>query len=488
MHNETLYRLLALAVLALSAGPIGAAVVLGFFFGESPCVLCWAQRTGMVLVALTGLFILRYGPRPRYVGLGVLIAAHGLYMGTRHSSLHVWRDVGQGFAAEILGAHTYVWSAFIFWVAVVLMGLLLISMQDGAARAERRDLGTLGRAAAALFLLAAGGNVVQAFMSTGPPPYLGQSDPIRLSSNPRDWVWSLEEWQPAPISWRGRYAVEKPSLAGLESDARKGPLAGPPTLAVKRQAQMPPLNAPVADLAYEATTDRFLAVTERHGVYVLDGSLGRILRHTVVDPAFSVDLGRFAGAAFVDAQTVATIADNKSYVVLRENGAADARANFRYFLESFDRFDEVSRGRFGTVRARMMYVQALAYDATRDSFYTLTVPNRRHKRLVVSRFSRKDMTLSEEFLPALGAGSGLALAGEGRSLDEYYVTGLAAEAGRLWAVSAAFSTLLALDPAAREVTGAWRLEGVAAPVGVAVTGEELLVAGADGRVFVFPRP
>ena len=488
MRNETLYRLLALAVLALSAGPIGAAVVLGFFFGESPCVLCWAQRTGMILIALTGLFILRYGPRPRYVGLGVLIAAHGLYMGTRHSSLHVWRDVGQGFAAEILGAHTYVWSAFIFWVAVVLMGLLLLVMQDGAARAERRDLGPLAKLAAAVFVLAVAGNVAQAFMSTGPPPYMGQSDPIRLSADPRDWVWSVEEWQGASITWRGRYDVEKPSLAGLESDARKGPLAGLSGLAVKRKAQLPPLNGPIADLAYEATTDRFLAVTGRHGVYVLDGTLGRVLRHTVVDPAFSVDLGTFAGAAFVDAQTVAALGDNKSYAVLRENDRADARANFRYFLESFDGFDEVSRGRFGTVRARMMYVQSLAYDATRDSFYTVTVPSRRHKRLVVSRFARKDMTLSEEFLPGLAAGSGLALEGEKRSLDEYYVTGLSAEAGRLWAVSAAFSTLLALDAASHEVTGAWQLDGVVAPVGLAVTGQELLVADVDGRVAVFAKP
>jgi disulfide bond formation protein DsbB len=268
MREGTLYRLLALAVLALAGGPIGAAVVLGLFFGESPCVLCWAQRTAMVLIAMTGLMILRFGPRPRYLGLGVLIAAHGLYMAARHSALHVWRDVGQGFAIEILGAHTYVWSALIFWAAIVLMGLLLAATPDGAARAARRDLGPLGRAAAAVFVLAVAGNAVQAFVSTGPPPFLGQSDPVRLSLDPRHWVWSFEEWRPVPLSWRGRYDVEKPGLAGLETDPGRGPLAGLPPLAVKRRTRLPTLDGEVADLAYEPTDGRFLAVTARHGVYV----------------------------------------------------------------------------------------------------------------------------------------------------------------------------------------------------------------------------
>ena len=118
--RNALYTPLTLAVLGLVVGPIGIAVfVLGFGLGDSPCVLCWAQRTGMVLIALTGLFVIRFGPRPRYIGLAVLLAGFGLYMGLRHSSLHLWRDVGQGFSAEILGAHTYTWSMFIYWVSVV---------------------------------------------------------------------------------------------------------------------------------------------------------------------------------------------------------------------------------------------------------------------------------------------------------------------------------------------------------------------------------
>ena len=95
------------------------------------------------------------------------------------------------------------------------------------------------------------------------------------------------------------------------------------------------------------------------------------------------------------------VGENKSFVVLRENDKADADRNFRFFLESFDRFDEVSRSRFGTVRARMMYTMSAAFDPASKSIYTVTVPNTKVKRLVVSRFDRRDLTLSEEFVPAL---------------------------------------------------------------------------------------
>ncbi len=130
MKREPLYTILACAVLALTVIPVGGAVfVLGFIRGDSPCVMCWEQRTAMVLIALIGLFVLRYGPRPKYIGLAVLVGAWGLHMGTRHASLHAMRDVGQGFSVEILGAHTYVWAAFIFMVCIVMMGVLLMSLK-----------------------------------------------------------------------------------------------------------------------------------------------------------------------------------------------------------------------------------------------------------------------------------------------------------------------------------------------------------------------
>jgi disulfide bond formation protein DsbB len=485
--RNALYTPLTLAVLALVVGPIGIAVfILGFGLGDSPCVLCWAQRTGMVLIALTGLFVIRFGPRPRYIGLAVLLAGFGLYMGLRHSSLHLWRDVGQGFSAEVLGAHTYTWSMFIYWVCVLMMGALLLVLKDGEAASEARRLRPLERVTLWLFLVAAAGNAVQAFASTGPPPYMGQGDPIRFSFNPANWVWSLEEWAPSPVSLRGRWAIEKPDVALASIDPAANPLANAPVLPASRRANVAlPLDGPITDLAYEAGTDRFLLTTEK-GLYITDGSFGRVLRHTVVDTGFSVDLARFAAGAFLASDTVLAVSENKSFVVLREHDNADAAANYRYFLASFDKFDEVSRSRFTTVRAKMMYVMSAAFDPATDSVFTVTVPNARVKRLVVSRFDRRDMTLSEEFTPVLAPGSGLAFRSEKGSLDSFYVSGAAFANGKLYVISAAFGALLAIDPQARAVVSACTIPGLERPVGLAIKGSEAFIVDAGGGLTIVP--
>jgi hypothetical protein len=485
--RNALYTPLTLAVLALVIGPIGIAVfVLGFGLGDSPCVLCWAQRTGMVLIALTGLFVVRFGPRPRYIGLAVLLAGFGLYMGLRHSSLHVWRDVGQGFSAEILGAHTYTWSMFIYWVCVLMMGAFLLMVKDGEAARDVRRLRPLERTTLWLFLVAAAGNAVQAFASTGPPPYMGQGDPVRFSFNPGNWVWSLEEWTPSPASLRGRWAIEKPDVALATVDPSASPIANVPVLPAARRSNLSlPLDGPITDLAYDAAGDRFLVTTEK-GIYITDGAFNRVLRHTVVDTGFSVDLARFAAGAFLGPDTVVAVSENKSYVVLRESDKADAAANYRYFLASFDRFDEVSRSRFTTVRAKMMYVMAAAYDPATDSVYTVTVPNARVKRLVVSRFDRRDMTLSEEFTPALAPGSGLAFKTEKGSLDSFYASGAAFADGKLYVISAAFGTLLTIDPQARTLVSAHSIPGLGRPVGLAIKGSEAFIIDAAGGLTIVP--
>jgi disulfide bond formation protein DsbB len=487
--RNALYTPLTLAVLALVVGPIGIAVfVLGFGLGDSPCVLCWAQRTGMVLIALTGLFVVRFGPRPRYIGLAVLLSSFGLYMGLRHSSLHLWRDVGQGFSAEILGAHTYTWSMFIYWASVVMMGVLLLTLRDGEAAREVRRLRPLERATLWLFLIAAAGNAAQAFASTGPPPYMGQGDPIRFSFNPRNWVWSTEEWSPSPVSLRGRWAIEKPAVTLATIDPAASPLANVPVLPVSRRANLSlPLDGPITDLDYDAATDRFLVTTEK-GVYITDGEFSRVLRHTVVDTGFSVDLARFAAAAFLEPGTLMAVSDNKSYVVLKESDKADAAKNYRYFLASFDAFEELSRSRFTTVRAKMMYVMAAAFDPDTASIFTITVPNTKVKRLVVSRFDRRDMTLSEEFAPVVAPESGLVFKSDKGSLDSFYVTGAAFAGGTLYCISAAFGTLLAIDPGSRTVVSAHAIPGLERPVGLAIKGAEALVVNADGGLTVVPLP
>src|SRR5512142_2851923 len=172
-RQGAVYTILALAVLALAAIPVGGAVfVLGFVYGDSPCVMCWEQRAGMAIIALIGLFVLRYGARPKYVGLSMLVGAWGIFMGLRHTGMHAARDIGQGFSAEVLGAHTYTWSLLIFWVCIVTVGVLLMRLKEGVVVASPRVLRPLEQLAMVVFLVVIAANAVQAFASTGPPPYM----------------------------------------------------------------------------------------------------------------------------------------------------------------------------------------------------------------------------------------------------------------------------------------------------------------------------
>jgi len=487
VRRNALYSTLALAVLLLAVIPIGVAVfLLGFIYGDSPCVMCWEQRIGMALVALIGLFVLRYGPKPKYIGLAVLVAAWGVFMGIRHTGMHAARDVGQGFSAEILGAHTYTWALFIYWVCVATMGVLLLMTKKEDIEDEPRTLTPLESLAGVVFLVVIAGNIVQAFASTGPPPFMGQGDPVRFSFAPSHWVWSLDEWSPAPISLRGRWAIDKPSLEAVPVDPVSGPIARVPVIPVKQQFTIGfPIAGTPTDLAYDPATAQFLVTTQR-GIYLADETLAKMNRYTVVDVGFSVDLGRFGGGAFLDKGAVLAVGENKSYVLLRPNDKADAGANFRYFLESFDKFDEMSRSRFGTVRARMMYVMSAAYDPATNSIYTVTVPNNKVKRLVLSRFDRRDMTLSEEFSLTVGAASGLELSGE-RTLDEFVVTGATIADGRMYAISAAYNTLLTIDLATHTVIAAHAIPGLARPTGIAVKGDDLYIVGENGVIWVVGR-
>jgi disulfide bond formation protein DsbB len=406
-------------------------------------------------------------------------------MGIRHTGMHAARDIGQGFSVEILGAHTYTWALLIYWVSVVMMGVLLMSTRKEDIEDWPRPLGPLGGLAGIVFLVVVAGNVLQAFASTGPPPFMGQGDPVRFSFSPANWVWSLEEWSPAPISLRGRWAIDKPGLDELPADPGAGPMAGLPVAAVTSRLKIGfPLSGTPTDLCYDPVSAQFL-VTSEHGIYLADETLAKLNRYTVIDAGYSVDLGRFAGAAFLDKGNVLAVGENKSYVVVAPSDQADAGANFRYFLESFDAFNEVSRSRFGTVRARMMYVMSAAYDPATRSVYTVTVPNNKVKRLVLSRFG-PDMVLSEEFSPAVAADSGLALTGE-RTLGEFYVTGAAIADGRMYAVSAAYNTLLTIDLATRAVVAARAAPGLSKPTGIAVKGDSLYIVGEGGDVWVVDR-
>ena len=513
LSEERLRAILAWVVIVLVGGPVAGAVMLGVLHGDSPCILCWAERTSMVLIGLVGLFVIRYGPRPRYLAMAILLGAWGTFMGLRHSGLHLARDVGQGFSATFFGVHTYVWAWVIHATVLAVIGALLLFVRELAPDAVRPSTAPgvappagshahtsataaadgapqpsrAGRFAMGLFVVVVAANALQAFASTGPPPFIGQGDPVRLSLNPRHWVWSFEELDPPYLSLRGSWTIPVPNPAATDPDPAHGPLASLPSLAVSGWERIgTPLEGMLSGFARDSATGRCLAITDRYGVYLLDSTRSRVLHQVVLDPGFSVDLSPFAGAAFLGGDTLAVLSTNKSWALLRPDARAEERAEWRHFLSSDGQVAEVGLGRFQTVRAHQMYALALAFDPAAQELITVSVPNPRHHQLVVSRFARRDMTLSSEFQPQRVPA--LTLAGPTRTLADYVVTGAVVADGRLYAVSAAYSTLLVMDLKTQTLQAAYAVPGLAHPVGLAARGAQLLVAQADGRIAVLGRP
>ena len=485
LSEGRLRAILAWVVIVLVGGPVAGAVFLGVAHGDSPCILCWAERTSMVLIALCGLFVIRYGPKPRYIGVVLLLGVWGVYMSLRHSALHLARDVGQGFSAAIFGVHTYIWAGFIHVTVLAVIAVLLLFLREIAPADGAKTPTRAGRFAMGLFIVVVAANALQAFASTGPPPFFGQGDPVRLSWNPRHWVWSFEELEPYYVSLRGSWTIPTPDASAADPDPAHGPLASLPALAITGWERIGvPLNGAPSGFARDSATGRFLVTTDRYGVYLLDSSLARALHHVVMDPGFSVDLTPLAGAAFLG-DTLAVLSTNKSWALLLPSRAIAADSEWRHFLATDDHVGEVGLGRFQTVRAHQMYVLSLAFDPVAQRLITVSVPNPRHHQLVVSAFARGDMTLSAEFRPQPGPGLRLA---DGRSLADYLVTGTTVAGGKLYAISAAYSTLLVIDLQSQTVTAANAVSGLAHPVGLAARGADLLVAQADGRVAVLRRP
>jgi hypothetical protein len=314
---------------------------------------------------------------------------------------------------------------------------------------------------------------------------MGQADPVRFSLDPRRWVWSLEELAGA-VSLRGSWTIPQPTVAGLDRDPANGPFADLPVLPVTAWERIGDglIAGMLSDLARDPATGRFLAVADRT-VYVLDSALARVLHRVALDPTFAIDLSPLGGATFVG-DTLAVLATNKSWVMLRPDTATDEDLMWRRFLATTGGVTELDRSRFATVRARQMYVLSFAFDRDADELVTVGVPSPRHRRMVVSRFARSDLRLSSEFEPR--PGPNLRLSAPERSVAEYVVSGAVVQDGVLWAVSASYATLLAVDLRTREVVGAWTVPILERPAGLAARGPQLLAAQEDGRIAVLERP
>ncbi|GAA7655342.1 disulfide bond formation protein B [Helicobacter pylori] len=450
MDKETrFYNLFSLAILGILIFPVGLA---NFYFGyvlkDSPCIFCWAQRINMILIGAVALLVVRFGFKPKYIALLLLMASSGLYESFYHTSSHALEDVGQGFALAILGLHTQFWALFVFFCVVALLAVLLF-FAPNAQLFKDDSLNTLQKSAFYVFFMVVGSNAVQAFFSTGPFPYIGQSDPVRFSWNLKESVWSMENWSHLkfPRSVLGRRDVGEPlklSTLPKDNDYEHSPLEITKALKIEKKEELfLKLNGAITDLSFNE--DRAILTTENQGLYLVGNDLKTIHSHMVLDSYYSATVGSFVGADFNEDENIVIMGNNKTSVEITPNKNANALKNFPYFLEGADSFDEVERSRLKTSRAKNYYVSAARRGA--KFTYLITAPNKRYKDLIIISMLNSDKQVHGEFLLELGN----AKLKEKRKLGELVISVLALKDNKLYAFSKEFNTLLVIDPTKEEI-------------------------------------
>lgn len=225
-HEKIFFNLMSIAVILLIALPVGiACIVLGFGMGDSPCIMCWHERITMIIIAFIGLFIVRYGLKPLYVAALVFTACWGLFNGLIHYSLDGvfggYLDIKQGFGLVILGAHTQFWVVVVNFCVLLFIGLIFIlgnrNIVDIMKKSVNNEYGNylkylpLGKLANTIFIVIVGANCIQAFITSGVPPYLASSTPARMSIDINKWFWEKDHWN-SELDFRFDWNPETPDL------------------------------------------------------------------------------------------------------------------------------------------------------------------------------------------------------------------------------------------------------------------------------------
>ena len=180
---------------------------------------------------------------------------------------------------------------FIFWVTVVTMGVLLMAVKDRDVSAQVRTLRPLEQVAMLVFLVVIAGERGAGVRQHRSAAVHGPGRPGAVLVEPEALGVVARGVPSAPVSLRGRWNIAKPRADDLPADPAAGPFVGLPALTARERRTLSlPLQGTPTDLAYDEATDRFL-VTTQGAVYILDGALGAVVRYTVMDRGFSVDLG-----------------------------------------------------------------------------------------------------------------------------------------------------------------------------------------------------
>jgi len=506
-NEKTFDAVVATAALALMVFLMGGSTIwLGYIKGESPCTLCAYERFGFAVIGVLALFILRYGPRRKYIVTLNLAAFFFLWTTVRHWGIHMQDDAAQGLAEALLGVHTYTWGVFVYWIVFAAAGLALLwvgrdenlMMQFGERQKVVKPLTRYSFIVGLVTLGLLVANSVQFILLTGPPPFAGTGQPARMTFNigrSSDY-WSTQIWgRLANPTWHS-FMPSMIHVPGIHEDA-DAPLdtahdAGPiqdlngelelidsTELGFEATGYWNEGNA--AGIAYDSETRLFGIASSSGGVYYVEDDFETVVSRAVFDRVNGYDVKYTTDATFFGPESLVMTAWNKTvYGTVRvDPSEVDDAVEWKEFRETTGDltpvFGSKNRHRLYTARAKSAFTSSLAMDHDSGLYSVVNVPSPQVPSIVVSQFA-PDHRLSRE--DVLSVDDGISLRDD-MGLSDYYPIASDIVDGTMYLLSRTYRTLLLVDMDSIEVTAAYGLPELGDYHGLAVTDDALYVLSHD---------
>lgn len=497
MLNQKMFNfIMATAVLLVLAIPVGIAnLYLGYIIGEGPCTLCWQERIGMVVTGVAGILILRYGLKLKYIAMVFISGGYGMFMTLRHTSFMSSRDMGMGFGGDVFGAHTYTWGVLVYWVVIIFMGalLLLVKKSDfkdeiASSQTKIKPLSAYSKFVIYLSFIVIVSNAIQAFISAGPPPFVGKGSPERISLEKNTWILNVWPRLTKPFSFTGANVVETPYMAGInEKSAIKfdnNPNNGAFSEILSAPEIINTIELPfkatgifdkggASAIAYDRANKEFAIVNSDGGVYFVDDSF-KPTASAIIDMPNGRNLKLLVDATFINGTLIST-GINKTLVAIKKE-AKDKIDPYKEWVTLRSTTGGLvlpwkqDRPYILTVRAKKSYIATLAADPNSPYMYMISVPNEKSKKQILIKVNTNDRLLSAE----TPLSSAVALK-EGRDLGDYYITALAFSDDKLYAYSKNYNTLMQIDPSSAKVLKAYAMPNVADVMSMDIVDDKIYI-------------
>lgn len=519
--NEKIFNIImTTAVLLILVIPVGlACVYLGFYKGESPCLLCGHERFGMILVGILGIFMLRYGVKIKYIVSVFIVAFWFLFEGLRHVGNHGPRDVGMGFGEAMFGLHTYSWAFVVYWVVVLAMALMMLFIRGDNNLGKEiflkdlliKDFSPYTKGVASLSLIIVLLNAFQFFFTNGIPPYGGSGSPARFTLNlgKAASYWDDHHWYEGLFknpTLLGQNQGPKPYVPGINENKKlkfNPNFADIPITNLGEKLSvldtkeigfkaLSAFNKGVAGgIAYDKARNEFAIISTGAAVYFTDENFKEAKEFAKIDQVNGMDIPISVDATFYASGKLVATAMNKTIWGIERTDNIDAKKQWKFIREVKGNLMPMfggSRKPVQTTRAKRNYILSLAKDPDSIYAYMVSIKAVKSPKIALLKYDTTDSTISEETILLFSDEAG---AKQGAKTSDFYITGSDISNGKMFALSKNFNALVIIDLASKSIEKAFELPQIGDFHDIAIVDDKLFVLSRidnKDKVFVLNNP